>query len=68
MSSGDWSDKVALAAEGIAVIALDVRGQGGKSQDRLVTTGGTVKGHVIRGVEDGPNNLYYKRCIRIFTS
>lgn len=61
VSSGDWSDKVALAAEGIAVFALDVRGQGGKSQDRLVTTGGTVKGHVIRGVEDGPNNLYYKK-------
>ena len=57
---GDWNDKAALAAEGFIVVALDVRGQGGKSQDTSQTSGGTLKGHIIRGVEDGPEKLFYR--------
>lgn len=59
-SSGDWGDKIGLAAEGYCVIAMDVRGQGGLSEDSRKTTGGTLKGHIIRGVEDGPDELFYR--------
>ena len=51
--SGDWSDKLAFAAEGFTVAALDCRGQGGISEDVGGTTGGTMRGHIIRGL-DGP--------------
>lgn len=57
---GDWSDKLALVAEGYAIVAMSVRGQGGKSEDHLLTNGGTLKGHLIRGIEDGPENLFYR--------
>lgn len=42
------------------VVAMDVRGQGGLSQDTLQTTGGTLKGHLIRGLEEGPKKLFYR--------
>lgn len=59
--SGDWSDKAAYAAYGITVLALDCRGQGGLSEDNLQVKGGTLKGHIIRGVEDDdPDKLYYR--------
>lgn len=58
--SGDWSDKVGTAAEGFIVVAMDVRGQGGTSEDTNQTMGGTLKGHIIRGVEEGPDNLFFK--------
>ena len=40
---------------------MDVRGQGGQSQDTLQTSGGTLKGHLIRGIEDGKENLFYRK-------
>lgn len=59
--SGDWSDKVSYAAHGISVIALDCRGQGGLSEDNLQVLGTTVRGHIIRGVDDpNPDKLYYR--------
>lgn len=58
--SGDWSDKVALAAEGFWVVALDVRGQGGLSEDVGRITDASLKGHIIRGVESGPESLFYR--------
>jgi cephalosporin-C deacetylase len=60
-SSGDWGDKIGLVAEGYCVVAMDVRGQGGASQDYSQTNGGTLKGHIIRGVEDGPEKLFYRQ-------
>ncbi len=60
-SSGDWGDKIGLVAEGYCVIAMDVRGQGGLSEDTRKTSGGTLKGHIIRGVEDGPEELFYRQ-------
>lgn len=59
--SGDWVGKVGLAAEGIAVLALDARGQGGLSEDCSVVQGGILQGLIIRGIEQGPENLYFKR-------
>lgn len=58
---GDWSDKLSLVALGYMVVAMDVPGQGGSSQDCSQTAGGTLKGHLLRGVEEGPENLFYKR-------
>ncbi|TYP76753.1 acetylxylan esterase [Paenibacillus methanolicus] len=59
--SGDWFDKVAYAAHGITVLALDCRGQGGLSEDMLTAKGTTLKGHIIRGIdEENPDKLYYR--------
>lgn len=59
---GDWLDKLAYAAEGITVIALDCRGQGGLSTDPVSVSGPTLKGHIIRGVSDpDPDRLYYRQ-------
>jgi len=58
--AGDWSDKIALAAEGFWVVAMDVRGQGGLSEDVGMATASSLKGHIIRGVEGGPDSLFYR--------
>ncbi|MDA1477383.1 alpha/beta fold hydrolase [Bacillus changyiensis] len=61
VDSGDWLDKLPYAAQGITVLAMDCRGQGGDSEDTLTIKGPTLRGHVIRGIEDpNPNQLYYR--------
>lgn len=61
VNSGDWSDKIGWVAEGYAVLAMDCRGQGGQSENREASVKGTaINGFVIRGVEEGKENLYYK--------
>lgn len=60
-NAGDWNDVLGFAAEGIAVASLDCRGQGGLSQDRTITNANTHRGHIIRGAEDGPEALYFRR-------
>lgn len=60
--SGDWMEKVNYAAHGISVLAMDCRGQGGLSEDNLTVKGTTVRGHIIRGVDDpDPDALYFRR-------
>ncbi len=58
--SGDWSDKFALLSMGYTVAALDCRGQGGKSQDLGGVTGNTLHGHIIRGLDDGPEKMLFR--------
>jgi cephalosporin-C deacetylase len=58
--SGDWSSKLPYVAAGFTVAALDCRGQAGLSQDVGGVTGVTLRGHIIRGVDDGPDKLYYR--------
>jgi cephalosporin-C deacetylase len=58
--SGDWFDKLAYVAQGHAVLAMDCRGQGGRSEDRGGVLGTTVRGHVVRGLGDGPHNLLFR--------
>ena len=59
--SGDFSDKIALAAEGNVVLAMDCRGQAGESEYISKVHKGTVfQGLIIRGVEEGKEHLYYK--------
>lgn len=60
-NSGDWVDKIGLVAEGFAVLAMDARGQGGLSDDQSPISGGILQGLIIRGVEQGPEHLYFKR-------
>jgi cephalosporin-C deacetylase len=59
-SSGDWSDKLAYAAVGFTVAALDCRGQGGRSEDTGGVQGNTLQGHIIRGLEGDPEKMLYR--------
>lgn len=59
--SGDFQDKAGWAAEGFVSLSMDARGQGGISEDNTLTKGGTLKGLITRGIEEGPENLYYKK-------
>lgn len=54
-------DKIGIVAEGNVVLALDCRGQGGLSQDNTETSGMTLKGLIVRGIDEGYGNLYYVR-------
>ena len=60
MHSGDWVDRLRWPASGLAVASLDVRGQGGKSQDLGCVSGTTHHGHIIRGLNDSPEKLFYR--------
>ncbi|MCL6589583.1 MAG: acetylxylan esterase [Firmicutes bacterium] len=58
--SGDWSDKLNYVAAGLSVIAMDCRGQGGLSEDTGGVKGNTLNGHIIRGLDDTPENLLFR--------
>jgi len=58
---GGFFEKLPYAYAGYAVLALDVRGQAGKSDDTQVVSGNTLFGHVIRGLSTwNPNNLFFR--------
>lgn len=60
-SAGDWSDGLALSGEGLCVASLDCRGQGGCSEDPGGVRGMTLRGHIVRGLEDpDPRKLMYR--------
>jgi len=50
--SGNWLDKFGWPAEGFCYAAMDCRGQGGRSEDNGQVKGPTLRGHIIRGLED----------------
>jgi cephalosporin-C deacetylase len=50
--SGDWLDKFGWPAEGFCYAAMDVRGQGGRSEDNGQVQGTTLRGHIVRGLHD----------------
>ncbi|WP_058303330.1 alpha/beta fold hydrolase [Gorillibacterium timonense] len=59
--SGDWTDKLGLAALGFSVISMDARGQGGKSEDTGGVKGNTLNGHIIRGLDsEDPQHLLFR--------
>lgn len=58
--SGDWAEKLNYVALGYSVAALDCRGQGGLSEDAGGVKGNTHKGHIIRGLDDSPENLLFR--------
>jgi cephalosporin-C deacetylase len=59
-SAGDWQDKLGYAASGFHVVAMDCRGQGGESEDVGGVRGNTHNGHIIRGLQDGPDKLLFR--------
>lgn len=60
MNSGDWSGYLGYVAAGFTVAAMDVRGQGGLSEDVGGVKGNTLRGHIIRGLDAGPEHLLYR--------
>jgi len=60
-SSGDWTEKLGYVAQGYSVAALDVRGQGGLSEDTGGVPGATLHGHIIRGLSGKPEDLLYRQ-------
>jgi len=59
---GDWSDKLGYVAMGFTVAAMDCRGQGGLSEDVGGVKGNTLRGHIVRGVDDpDPDKLLFRR-------
>ena len=59
--AGDWIEYIPFAAAGFCVFAMDCRGQGGMSTDSGGTSGNTQRGHIIRGLDDGPEKLLYRQ-------
>lgn len=56
-----WYEQASFAGMGLAVVALDNPGQGGRSEDVGGFRGTTVSGHLVAGLDGGPENLYYVR-------
>lgn len=61
MSAGDWADRLAYAASGFLVMAMDVRGQGGWSEDVGGVKGTTLRGHIVRGLDGPPRDMLYRQ-------
>ena len=59
-NSGDWQSKLGYVAAGFTVAALDCRGQGGRSEDVGGVPGGTLRGHIVRGLDGRPQDLLYR--------
>lgn len=60
--AGDWTggETLALVASGFTVAALDCRGQGGLSEDPGGVKGTTFRGHIVRGLDDAPEQLLFR--------
>lgn len=60
--SGDWNDKLIYVSQGLAVAALDCRGQAGLSEDNSQVKGNTLNGHFVRGLNDpDPKKLLFRQ-------
>ena len=60
-NAGDWEDKLGYVAMGFTVAALDCRGQGGLSEDVGGALGTTLRGHIIRGLDDSPEKMLFRQ-------
>ncbi len=59
--SGEWKDLLSYAAVGHVSAALDCRGQGGLSEDVGGVSGGTLYGFIVKGLDSGPSELYFRQ-------
>ncbi|WP_274652523.1 acetylxylan esterase [Paenibacillus humicola] len=57
---GDWHERLGYVSLGFSVFAMDCRGQGGRSDDAGSVKGNTHHGHIIRGLDDEPDNLLFR--------
>ncbi len=61
INAGNWQDKLGYVAAGCTVAALDCRGQGGLSEDVGGVQGTTLRGHIVRGLQDeSPRKLLFR--------
>jgi len=60
-NSGDWTDKLPYVALGYSMFSMDCRGQGGLSEDLGGTRGNTLHGHILRGFDEGPDQLLFRK-------
>ena len=60
-SAPDWFSLLPFTAAGMAVAAMDCRGQGGLSEDSGGVKGTTLRGHIIRGLDDSPDKLLFRQ-------
>lgn len=60
-ASGNWSNYLGHIGLGYSVFAIDCRGQAGKSEDNGRVTGNTFHGHIIRGLDNGPECLLFRQ-------
>ncbi|TDO84632.1 cephalosporin-C deacetylase [Halanaerobium saccharolyticum] len=57
----DWADKLQFAARGYSYFGMNCRGQNaGFSEDVGGVKGNTKNGHIIRGLADDSDKLYYR--------
>jgi cephalosporin-C deacetylase len=59
-NSGNWFDLQPYVATGFVVATLNVRGQGGLSEDVGGHIGTTHWGHIIRGLDGDLHNLLFR--------
>jgi cephalosporin-C deacetylase len=59
-NAGEWTEKLRWTGLGFSVAAMDCRGQGGKSEDAGGVKGMTLKGHIVRGLDDAPDRLLFR--------
>ena len=60
-NAGDWFDRLPWAAQGLAIAAMDVRGQGGLSEDPGGVKGTTLRGQIVRGLSDEPDKMTFRQ-------
>lgn len=60
MNSGDWSDLFSYTLMGYIAVAMDCRGQGGKSEDTIPVKGNTMFGQIVKGIDEGPESLLFR--------
>jgi len=53
--------KLPFVALGFTVASMDVRGQGGRSRDIGGVAGNTLRGHIIRGLDDTPEKMMFRQ-------
>jgi len=56
-----WFELLPYVAQGYSVVAMDCRGQGGRSQDVGGVSGTTVSGHIVRGLSGHPRDLLFRQ-------
>ncbi len=59
-NAGNWFDLIPYAAEGYVIASLDVRGQGGFSEDVGGVPGTTITTPFIKGIDGKPEDLLYR--------
>jgi cephalosporin-C deacetylase len=60
VGSPDWFELLPYVAQGYSVVAMDCRGQGGRSEDVGGVPGYTLHGHIVRGLAGKPQDLMYR--------